>query len=296
LFINSKWQISCTPEFGEQYRILLLVGNSGAAPVSNGFAEFFMVQYPYGSKALNQFEPEPLSVDNPPLGVGTFSLPGSIGGRDLAWVLSPTWARFLDPPFRNFSIAARVFEPITDGPAPDISSWLDRKCAVRIVNVNFIGTWTGSEVNLANEQQLGDIELEVSSIFSIKDGGDSAWAANWRVKIVQIPPCPGRTVTVGQSFDLWGTDVLLLSALNNNWTMSLRSSGSSQLLLQGASESVGAFPEWRTHATLKLVAPRSQLESPDKGLLSRVRKIISPNWPDDRKADARMLYAAIEAL
>src|SRR5258708_36470147 len=42
--VNEKWEIRCTPRIGETYRILALIGNAGAAPVQNGFAEFYLLQ------------------------------------------------------------------------------------------------------------------------------------------------------------------------------------------------------------------------------------------------------------
>jgi hypothetical protein len=149
LLLNDQGVLEAAPRLNASYRLLVLVQNLGAAPVQNGFVEFFLAPKP----PLVQTNPAPFFVYSQTpmvqdlswvnLGVSAFSLPSSrLANGEIGWALSPGAWR---PGNLGPCAVVRVFEPISDGPGPGQETWKDRKLAFRAFNPNFAGTWVGTK-------------------------------------------------------------------------------------------------------------------------------------------------------
>jgi hypothetical protein len=127
LLLNDQGHLETAPRPHVSYRMLVLIENLGAAPIQNGFAEFFLAPSP----PMIQIDPAPVfaylrraMVADPSwmsLGVSAFSLASSTSVKgEVGWALSPgTWtASNLGP-----CAVVRVFEPIQDGPSWSQKSW-----------------------------------------------------------------------------------------------------------------------------------------------------------------------------
>jgi hypothetical protein len=287
-------ELCSSPTFGlhDQYRVLVLIGNSGAAPVQNGFAEFFVFppDYHITPEGRDIYQQTPYQVDDrwKSLGVTPFSVSGSLRGRDLAWAISP---QVLEPyklniPYLGYyqSIAVRIFEPISDGPAMDFRSWSDRKTASKLMRVNFAGTWAGEEIDLTTGQDLGVIQITISQVLSIEARSDHSLGALWQIKFDRVPQIPWRTIDTSQPANSGRT--LALHPVAAPYV--IYSSGENQLRMEKSGW--GVLP---TEALLDPIAIGAEVDKPDRLLLARIRKVIPTDWPDTRKADAEMLYQAI---
>jgi hypothetical protein len=296
MLISAAGELETAPRPNVTYRLLALTENIGAAPVQNGFAEFWLAPKP----PVTQIDPAPafayqrspmtpdLSWTN--LGVSTFALSSSIGGQgEIGWVLSPkSWtAADLGP-----CAVVRVFEPIQDGATVSQKSWEDRKLAFRAFSPNFAGTWTGTEKDATSGAVLGPVRLKISQEWEIADkGGVQAWTPTCFVDVQELPSLP----PAGSSEAIWGTVVGALyytikrPSGSISMTFTFRADGSLEMHLLKNS---GA----RTTTSLGLAQPGPPPPLPDKTLLSRVRQIIPQSWPKQRKADAEMIYKAIAAL
>jgi len=108
-------KIVMTPEIGNSYRVVVIIGNSGSVPVENGFARFLFSWMPPIGQTSGLYEKSPIDPNTPPppayyywdLGTSAFSIGSSIGGQDLGWAVSPeTWVTSKDYSWQGSTIAA----------------------------------------------------------------------------------------------------------------------------------------------------------------------------------------------
>lgn len=300
LLLNDQGILETAPRLNASYRLLVLAQNLGAAPVQNGFAEFFLAPKP----PLAQPNPAPFfvyqqtpMVQDPRwmnLGVSAFSLPSSSFGKgEIGWALSPgTWT----PGDLGPCAVVRVFEPISDGPGTGQESWKDRKVAFRAFNANFAGTWVGTEADAATGAALGPVELVIKQNWNIaKKGNIQAYTPACSIDFdsVKLPSLPTGTVDSdgilpSMSGSMYFTLIRQGGTLNLKFTFQNNGLLEMDLVRDGARRSI---------TSLKLTQAGTTSPEPAMGrLLKRVRQVIPSYWPDQRKKDARIVYSAIAAL
>lgn len=302
LLLNDQGLLETTPRLNVSYRLLVLLQNLGAAPVQNGFAEFFLAPNP----PLAQTDPAPFyvyqqtpMVPDPTwvsLGVSTFSLPSSSLGRgEIGWALSPgPWTP--GPGNLGSCAVVRVFEPISDGPGSGQETWKDRKLAFRAFNPNFAGTWEGTETDASTGAALGPVELVIEQNWTITPTGNrQAYTPTCSVDFPKLPSLPpGTTATdviePSMSGSLYYTVIRQGGTLNLKFTFQNDGSLKMDLIRDGGAR--------RSTTSLKLTQAGTTRPEPelDRGLLRRVRQVIPSYWPDQRKKDGGIVYKAIAAL
>ncbi|MHB8268694.1 hypothetical protein [Bradyrhizobium sp.] len=300
LLLNNQPKLESAPRANASYRLLVLIQNLGAAPVQNGFAEFFLAPKP----PLLQTNPAPVFVyQKTPLvqdpnwrnlGVSAFSLPSStVGSGEIGWALSPgAWT----PGDLGLCAVVRVFEPISDGPGSGQATWLDRKLAFRALNPNFAGRWVGTEIDTTTGAALGPVELVIKQSWNIAPkGNNQAFTPACSIDSATLPSLPGGTLhTDGIQSSMQGSLYFTIIRQGETWnlTFTFRNDGSLKmdLIRDGGAR--------RSTTLLKLAQAGTTTAEPDfdLGLLRRIRQIIPSYWPDQRKMDARIVYAAIAAL
>lgn len=300
LLLNDQKNFETAPRVNSSYRLLVLIQNLGAAPVQNGFAEFFLAPKP----PLLQTNPAPVFVyQQTPLvqdqnwtnlGVSAFSLPSSaVGGGEIGWSLSPgKWTvGDLGP-----CAVVRVFEPISDGPGSGQATWLDRKLAFRAFNPNFAGKWVGTEIDAGTGAALGPVQLVIKQNWNIaRKGNNQAYTPSCSIDAATLPSLPGGTqATDGIQSSMQASLYFTIIRQAETWNMkfTFRNDGSLEmdLIKDGGAR--------RSTTSLKLSQAGTTAAQPDfdLGLLRRIRQVIPSYWPDQRKKDARIVYDAIAAL
>ncbi|MBR0866288.1 hypothetical protein JQ614_32175 [Bradyrhizobium diazoefficiens] len=296
LLLNAKGSLETAPRFNESYRLLVLLQNLGAAPVQNGFAEFFLAPGP----PLSPTKPAPFSVyQQTPLvqdqswvnlGVSAFSLPSSSLGRgEIGWALSPgAWT----PADLGPCAVTRAFEPISDGPGPGQETWKERKLAFRALNPNFAGTWTGTETDATTGTALGPVELIIIQNWNIlPKGNHQAYSPACSVEFLKLPSLPPgieEGIVPSMSGSMYYTLVRQGGTLDLKFTLQKDGSLKMELVRDGGTR--------RSTTSLNLTQAGTPPPQPNKGLLKRVRQVIPSYWPDQRKQDAGIVYKAINAL
>jgi hypothetical protein len=276
------------PRLGVKYRIFVMIGNTGNAPVVNGFAEFFLDSPPlerFGGSGY-RYTKTPLL---PRVRLGTTPFP--IGSRSWSWALSPPWT-----PTKDWDMAAcviaQVFDPINDGPPGGLKSWDERKVGVRVLAQNIAGTWEGDEKS-ENGAVVSRIHVKLTQNWTLHEVPGGVLAIEWAMQ-----PTVPSWVDSGLSSYLTVSQYMLSDA---TYEIVDDKTGESRIVHFGSAPSNTLYMRAQkrdtqvSHALLSLIAPGASPPIPDIALLKLLPQQVSSTWSARRKADAELVFQALAA-
>ena len=207
------------PEIGNSYRAVVLIANSGAAPVEGGFARFLLR---WLAPIIQIGDPE-LHYEKRPIDPRS-ELANYFMDLGEKWVRhckfsrrtrsgmghkSANWDTAKDFAWQGSTLIASVFDPIQDRESGDFRSWDDRKVGMMVPNPNFAGTWVGEEFRMGDLQKLGNVRVEIKQDWTIRDlGAKGASIPTASLRILEFPNIAGRLIdypTVQQTMVIGGS-------------------------------------------------------------------------------------------
>lgn len=309
--LSEDGRLELSPRYGVYYRVVVLIGNSGAVPAESCFAEFYLdssvpaYRFSEDPKAKDgyyaeqtDFQPSPRTQS---LGMVSFSVGQSISGGEVSWAISPEnkkWKAGSISPSGFTSqdcLYVRVYDLIHDAPSSMLLSWADRKVASKILTWNFAGVWAGDEID-STGQNLGKIRLElIQDEWSMYSLGYGASLRTCTLVMKDMPKIEGRETFLDVPMRGWtAIGMLRVNSMDGTWFADFKPRGVGVMDLSLSYS--GQTDYGKTSIVLSLEKATSSAPAPDVSILQRVKRIVPSCWPPSRKADAKIFYSAIESL
>lgn len=294
--------IEDTPRVGADYRLLVLVGNSGAAPAQNAFAQFRLDNAPYrvgepNDGAYVERRPTAPTQDGLSLGSSAFTVPQSSRGDLLSWALSPQSWQYGSGPAGDCAYI-RVFDQFADRFDGQENSSINRKDAARLLYPDLTGIWEGTEIDTVAGTVAGTLRIAIQCDWKQNSLGDVIPLPTFELSFNQLPQIPNRHGSIGMSiyfqnklFFTLNSDIGIPSL--PNWKASIQQHSDDSLEIN----MTDLLNVKRMSARLKRIATiGKQPPSPNLDLLKRVRVQISSQGTASRKQDASLVFAAISRI
>jgi hypothetical protein len=301
LLINSDGVFEFSPDIGQTYRVLVIIRNSGNAPVMGAVAEFLLGEppleppdLPYGSGGEYgpRYTQTPVAISQR-IGQSAFS----VESRGFGWALSPPWSVRAGDGDTSACLVARIFDPVHDMSPMSLASWAERKVAFRALEQDLAGTWSGTEVD--NRGQTAQISFELMPDWSIGVIPGGVSIPKWRLKMLQCAalfdrPLQNGTTRIGYmrrgATFVFGLPFQQAGPTIEFWRFHCgRYDGSTAYMTThrtGIEMSSAVMPR---------VAPGPPPPPVDVSLLRQISRVPSPAWSKQRRDDARLVFHALSA-